>query len=228
MYGSGNIQIHALYIQEQIVMKIITGIILGILLIAAAAVVILYSGYISMAATSKPSRIEEKIAEILFERSVERRAPTQKNPYSKDDPAVLADGMDHYEENCVICHGAPGVEASEIGKGLNPPAPLLDDPEILEMSDGEFYWTIQNGIRMTGMPAFGPTHSDDEIWKIVAFVRHLPELTSDEKMALSSAVKEGEGHHHELKEAPEKVKTQTQPTQTQTQTAPHEDDHVHD
>ena len=202
-------------------MKIIIGMLIGIALVVVALLAIVYSGFINMAATAKPSRMEEKIGEELFERSMEKRAPVSKNPYSTNDPAVLASGMEHYKENCVVCHGAPGVEASEIGKGLNPPAPLLDNPEIQETKDGEFYWTIQNGIRMTGMPAFGPTHSSDEIWKIVAFVRHLPELTGAEKMALSAAVKEEEGHHHEAE-----TKKKPQNTQTKPQTE-HHDDHSH-
>ena len=52
-------------------------------------------------------------------------------------------------------------------------------------TDGELFWIVQNGIRMTGMPAFGPTHKDEEIWKIVAFLRHLPALTPEEEKALS-------------------------------------------
>ena len=75
---------------------------------------------------------------------------------------------------CVSCHGAPGVDASEAGDGLNPPAPDLTLPRVQKRTDGELFWLVQNGIRMTGMPAFGTTHKDEEIWKIVAFVRRLP------------------------------------------------------
>jgi mono/diheme cytochrome c family protein len=87
---------------------------------------------------------------------------------------------------CVSCHGAPGVDASPVGEGLNPPAPDLTLARIQERSDGELFWLVQNGIRMTGMPAFGPTHRDEEIWEIVAFLRHLPELTPEEEKALAS------------------------------------------
>jgi mono/diheme cytochrome c family protein len=206
-------------------MKFFMGMLIGIALVVFAGIAIIYSGFINMAATTKPSQMEEKIGQELFERSMEKRASNKKNPYSKNDPAGLASGMEHYQENCLICHGAPGVEPSEIGKGLNPPSPALDIDEIREMSDGQLYWTIENGIRMTGMPAFGPTHSEDEIWNIVTFVRHLPELTNEEKTALATAVQEEKGHHHE---ADEKMKPgQTKPTQTRPKSDTHKD-HTHD
>jgi mono/diheme cytochrome c family protein len=201
-------------------MKIIVGIIVGIVLTVLVAVVVIYAGVINMAANQTPSALEKEIGETLYEHSMEKRAKDEKNPYSADDEQALAEGLDHYRENCVICHGAPGVPTSEIGKGLNPPAPMLDIEDVREMSDGQIYWTVENGIRMTGMPAFGPTHSRDEIWKIVAFVRNLPQLTAAQKEALRSSVEEEEHHHHEEEES-------TPATQTQTQTRPHTHTHHH-
>ncbi len=87
----------------------------------------------------------------------------------------------------MTCHGAPGVDASAIGEGLNPPAPDLTLPKVQGRTDGELFWLVQNGLRMTGMPAFGPTHPEEEIWKIVAFLRHLPELTDGGGKALAGA-----------------------------------------
>jgi mono/diheme cytochrome c family protein len=94
---------------------------------------------------------------------------------------------------CVTCHGAPGVDPSEAGQGLNPPAPDLTLAKVQARSDGELFWIIQNGIRMTGMPAFGPTHKEQAIWRMVAFVRHLPELSKDEEKALSGGHEEEHG-----------------------------------
>ena len=87
---------------------------------------------------------------------------------------------------CVTCHGAPGVDASEAGEGLNPPAPDLTTGKVQKRTDGELFWLVQSGIRMTGMPAFGPTHKDEEIWKIVAFLRRLPALSPDEARELKT------------------------------------------
>jgi mono/diheme cytochrome c family protein len=86
------------------------------------------------------------------------------------------------------------VAATEVAKGLNPPAPSLGSEED-DTPDGELFWVTKHGIRLTAMPAFGSTHTDEEIWKIVAFMRHLPELTAEEKDSLREAP-ETEGHHH--------------------------------
>jgi mono/diheme cytochrome c family protein len=83
----------------------------------------------------------------------------------------------------------------ELSKGLNPPAPSLGKGEN-GTPDGELFWVIKHGIRMTAMPAFGPTHTDEEIWKIVTFLRHLPDLTKEERDSLQAATS-GEAHHHE-------------------------------
>ena len=121
-----------------------------------------------------------------------RRAPKENNPYA-GEPAAIATGLDQYRNNCVICHGAPGVAGAALSKGINPPAPALGKSGD-DTPDGELFWVIKHGIRMTAMPAFGPTHTDEEIWKIVAFIRHLPDLTAPERDTLR-AVTGGEAHH---------------------------------
>ena len=78
---------------------------------------------------------------------------------------------------CLTCHGAGTVDPSEIGEGLNPPAPDLTQPSVQSKTDGELFWIVQNGIRMTGMPAFGPTHKDEEIWDARGF--HAPPPGAD-------------------------------------------------
>jgi mono/diheme cytochrome c family protein len=118
-------------------------------------------------------------------RAAARRAPKKSNPF-RSEPERLKAGLEGYRTLCVGCHGAPGVDPSPIGDGLNPPAPDLTLARVQERSDGELFWLVQNGIRMTGMPAFGPTHREEQIWEIVAFLRHLPELTPEEERALGS------------------------------------------
>ncbi len=87
------------------------------------------------------------------------------------------------------------MEASEFGRGLDPPAPDLGESQK-DMSDAELFWIIKNGIRMTGMPAFGPTHGDEQIWQMVTFVRHLPQASEQEHVALQEAV-DGLEYEHE-------------------------------
>ena len=165
----------------------------GILVTILVPILLLASGVVNMGADVQPGFIERTLAPLGRDRSVEKRASTEKDPYA-GNPTAIAAGFDHYRENCVMCHGAPGVAGAELSKGLNPPAPRLGNGEK-GTPDGELFWVIKHGIRMTAMPAFGPTHTDEEIWKIVAFIRHLPDLTKAERDSLQAATG-GEAHHH--------------------------------
>ena len=157
----------------------------GFVLVAVAAGLVLWFGLFEVAATKPPGKLEEALARFALNRAVARRAPKASNPLPAS-AEVLRDGLAHYRENCAQCHGAPGVEASEAGQGLNPPAPDLTLPRVQKRPDGELYWIVANGIRMTGMPAFQPTHKEKEIWEIVAFLRHLDALTAEEERALQN------------------------------------------
>jgi mono/diheme cytochrome c family protein len=180
-------------------MKLITGILVGLLLMAIAAGIVVWTGSVNVAATVPASKLEESLAQMALNRAVARRAPARKNPHALS-PEILRDGLSHYRENCVGCHGAPGVDAAEYGQGLNPPAPDLTLPRVQKRPDGELYWIVSNGIRMTGMPAFSPTHKEEEVWTIVAFLRHLSELSPEEEKQLQAAGEAAEHHHGEAGE----------------------------
>lgn len=180
-------------------MRLFVGILLGFLLVALGAAAVLWTGSFNVAASSAPGKLEESLARMAIDRAVARRAPKTANPVASA-PDALRVGLSHFRENCVGCHGASGVDAAEYGQGLNPPAPDLSLPRVQRRTDGELFWIVSNGLRMTGMPAFSPTHKEEELWKIVAFVRHLPEITSDEEKALR-AESEGADHHHDDPEA---------------------------
>ena len=81
--------------------------------------------------------------------------------------------------NCSECHGAPGVEPSGFSQGLIPPPPILSE-EVHEWDAAELFWITKHGVKMTGMPAFGHAHTDDEIWAMVAFLQHMPTISSEE------------------------------------------------
>jgi len=175
-------------------MRFFAGALVGLMAAGAAVWVYLATGMFDPAASSPTGRMETKLASFALNQSVAKRAPSEKNPFS-GKPEVLKDGLEHYKENCVVCHGAPGVDAGEIGQGLNPPAPELTLPRVQKRPDGELFWIVSNGIRMTGMPAFKPTHKPEEIWKIVAFVRHLEEISPEEQKVLKAETEEPENHH---------------------------------
>jgi mono/diheme cytochrome c family protein len=179
-------------------MRFFAGFLTGLLVVAVGAAIFAASGAYNIAALNPPGKIETRLATFALNRSVAKRALAGKNPLTAS-PQVLREGLAHYKENCVVCHGAPGVDVSELGQGLNPPAPDLTLPRVQARPDGQVFWIVSNGIRTTGMPAFSPTHKPDEIWKLVAFIRHLEEITPAEQQTLRAAAEEGE-HHHEGEE----------------------------
>ena len=168
------------------------GLFSGLLLSILAPTLILASGLINFAATSSPTAAEVALAKFAVTRSISRRVSETENPF-KENPQAVASGFHHYADTCLGCHGAPGISPKEFAQGLNPPAPKLTD-SLGKLDDAELFWIIKHGIRMTGMPALGPTHTDDDIWKVVAFVRHLPNLSNEERAKLKEAI--GEGHQH--------------------------------
>lgn len=143
----------------------------------------LTAGLVDFSAAKPPGRLEERVATFALNRSIARRAPKAVNPVGKDRAAAAA-GLALFKTHCVACHGAPGVDPTEAGASLNPPAPGLTLARVQARSDGELEWIVSNGIRMTGMPAFGPSRSEQEIWQLVAALRRLRDLSPEERRAL--------------------------------------------
>lgn len=156
---------------------IVLTVVVILVLMATGAVGFAYSGIVSVAATHPHLPAVEWFLETAQENSIDRHAGTVEVVPPLDDPDKIARGLEHYHEMCVICHGAPGLERGEIGKGLSPTPPELT--QEIHPPRGDF-WVIKHGIRMTGMPAFGETHTDDEIWGIVAFLEELPHVSPAE------------------------------------------------
>jgi mono/diheme cytochrome c family protein len=123
--------------------------------------------------------------------SIEKRAKKISVPYL-DDTTMIQTGFRHYNEMCVMCHSAPGMDESEIAQGLYPHAPHIYK-YAGKMDPKEIFWIVKNGIKMTGMPAFGPTHDDQKIWDITAFIKNkLGNMTPKEYKAWQKKYK-GEG-----------------------------------
>jgi mono/diheme cytochrome c family protein len=133
-----------------------------------------YSGVYNVAATRPHSGAERWFLRTLMERSVRGHADEVPAAPAESEE-LLAAGFHHYDEMCATCHGAPGIDRSEIGEGIEP-----EPPDLAEVADRwtlpETYWITSQGIKMAGMPAFGPTHSEAEIWGISMFVKRLPEI----------------------------------------------------
>ena len=145
----------------------------------------LVGGWYDVSASAPTSGLEWGLAHFIVDRALARRATKGKNPLEVT-PDVLSRGLVGYRENCVVCHGIPGRPQSSIAAGLNPSPPDLADEDVQETPDGELFQVISEGLRMTGMPAFSKSQSKETVWTLVAFVRHLPKLTEEERFALST------------------------------------------
>lgn len=190
-------------------MKIFLTILAVLLVLVAGMLVFAYGGFAPVAATVPHSDLVEWYLVTVRENAIESQIQDVQVP-PLDDPAKLRTGIIHYQEMCVMCHGAPGVEPTEIARGLNPmPPELYHGEEARELTAEaqeearheatEAFWVVKNGIRMTGMPAFGPTHGDEEIWALVALVQRLPELSADEYAQMvrnAGLTLDTGGHHH--------------------------------
>jgi mono/diheme cytochrome c family protein len=147
--------------------------------IALFLLLFIFSGIFDPSALSPHSNFTKWAINTTLDKSIERRAKKIEAP-NLFDSSLINEGFRHYNEMCVICHSAPGINESEIAKGLYPDAPKLYE-YASQMDSKETFWIIKNGIKMTGMPAFGPTHTDQNIWAITGFViQKLGKLTPEQ------------------------------------------------
>lgn len=161
-------------------------IVLAVLIVAFF--IFLYSGIYNISAMSPHNGFTLWMINTLKDNSIEHQAKEIKAPGLSDSNLVKL-GFSHYREMCVGCHGGPGQSRDEIGQGLYPKAPNLAE-SVKELSPSELFWITKNGIKMTGMPAFGKTHPDDKIWAIVSFLEKLPDMTKEQYQTLNEATKE--------------------------------------
>ena len=159
-------------------MRFASGFLAAIALLILAALAVSYSGVVNVAATEPDNPVSAWFLSNTMQCSVRQQASGIAAPRQASEEEVR-EGFRFYSEACVYCHGAPGKEPTDIGKGLNPEPPYLPDVAA-RWSSAELFWIAKNGIRMTGMPAFGSTHKDEEIWKVVAFVQRLPKVSEEE------------------------------------------------
>ncbi len=155
-----------------------------IVVLFVAAVVIIAAAIALMIRRGVSTRTPATAAETMFARGVRRlaipaAARNMRNPMPLT-PAALADGRDHFADHCAQCHANDGSGKTEIGQNLYPRTPDMRRAETQRLSDGELFYIIKNGVRLTGMPAWGDDPDDADNWKLVHFIRHLPKITPQE------------------------------------------------
>jgi mono/diheme cytochrome c family protein len=132
-------------------------------------------------AREEPTRMERWIARRARDAALPVGAKSRANPIF-NTREILADARAHWADHCASCHANDGSGEVTMGKRMYPPAPDMRKPATQNLSDGELFYIIQNGIRLTGMPGWGGSdHDAEDSWKLVHFIRHLPDLTVEER-----------------------------------------------
>jgi len=176
---------------------VIAAIAATILFMIAVVAAVIASGAYDVAADVQHTALVARLIAFAREQSIESRASGIKVP-ALDNPKMIAEGEEHYAAMCTGCHLAPGMHENEMRPGLNPKPPVL---AALPTGDPrEQFWIIKHGIKMTAMPAWGVTHSDEEIWNIVAFLQKLPGMSPARYRALTADA--GDHHEHDRMEMP--------------------------
>jgi mono/diheme cytochrome c family protein len=133
---------------------------------------------------TEPMLIEKALATTIRGRAIPSRYKTTKSPVTAT-PEVIHEGMAHWADHCTACHANNGSGDTMYGKAMYPRPPDMRKKETQELSDGELYYTINNGVMLSGMPAFGEPGDDDlDSWKLVVFIRHLPSITQSEEFEM--------------------------------------------
>lgn len=177
--------------------KILLGALGALGLGTALAAGLIHAGLVDVAADTPHGPVVHRLVEWARERSIARRAAGIVPPDDLLNAARIGRGAGNYDAMCAGCHLAPGMEDTEIRKGLYPPPPELADPAGFVDSarmDARRFWIVKHGIKASGMPAWGKGGMDDaDVWDIVAFLGVLPTLSAQqyrEQVAASS------GHMH--------------------------------
>jgi mono/diheme cytochrome c family protein len=135
------------------------------------------SGAIYIGADKPHSAITTWVLHNAMEHSVKSHCKSLKPPQTND--SLIKFGFAHFHAMCVMCHVAPGFEPSEVGRGLTPPPPNLQKA-LVNWNSTEKYWIVEHGVKMTGMPSFGVTHSREELNAIVSFLQIFPNMSKTE------------------------------------------------
>lgn len=195
-------------------MKTATAWLLVVAGIVLASVTLLLGWLIStgMTARKSPGPVETRLGHMVRSLAMPASARELKNPMT-ETPELLVEARRHFADHCASCHANDGSGLTEMGQKLYPRAPDMRLPATQSLTDGELYYIIENGVRFTGMPAWGEGGTNDhDTWHLVLFIRHLPHLNKDEILDMQNSnprspaeTKEEEDEQNFLNEEPAKA-----------------------
>ena len=162
-------------------MKTLWRLLVAILVVVGLCTVIGGIGFLAggISARQDPGQLELALAPKLRSMAIPGAAKNRQNPVP-DSPKAIAEGLEHFADHCAVCHANDGSGDTEMGKGLYPRVPDMRLAATQNLTDGEIAYIIENGVRLTGMPAWGSEHGEESNWNLVRFIRHLPKLTDAE------------------------------------------------
>jgi thiosulfate dehydrogenase len=162
----------------------VLGIVGAIVLFGVGAYAFVRGGGVPMATTAAPLPLERTVARLALNASVESSLGL-KNPRPVDQTNLMA-GAHVYQQNCALCHGAPGTASTVIAKGMfpNPPQLFMTPDMVTGDPEGETYWKVTHGIRLSGMPGFESTLSETERWQVTMLVANADKLSAAVQAAL--------------------------------------------
>lgn len=162
----------------------IFGVVVTIVMALAAGYLVLRSGLVPANADARPGGLELWAADTSLSATLRRSAPKDPNPVPLTD-AHLKDGVELYAQHCAICHGTAAGEASAspVARGEYPRPPQFGAEGVEDDPDGVTYWKIRHGIRLTGMPSWAGSLSDQQIWTLALFLKHMDKLPPQARQA---------------------------------------------
>jgi mono/diheme cytochrome c family protein len=185
---------------------------LVILVIVVSVIGIGGFAFLKIAAGGFSAR-EEPTAIEKFAARAARRLAAPSGVKFRENPApntadVLSDARAHWADHCATCHANNGSGETEMGRNMYPRAPDMRKAETQDLTDGELFFIIENGIRLTGMPAWGTgtAKSEEQSWKLVRFIRHLPQVSEEEELDMQKMNPRTPAELHEEKEEKEFLK----------------------
>jgi mono/diheme cytochrome c family protein len=162
----------------------LSGVAACLAMIAGATILFLRTGANGFSTRAQPLALELSVARAARNLALPAGTKERKNPI-RSSPEVIAEGRAHWADHCTVCHANDGSGDVEMGRRLSPPAPDMRKDPTQKMPDGELFYIIEHGIRMTGMPGWGGNGAGEEdSWKLVHFIRHLPSLTREELLEM--------------------------------------------